>query len=274
MAWICTLAQNQKSFGSFLQKRTFFLASCWIAFFETIWQQLAMPRGFLPMLLGVLLAGCTTVPDDLPPAPPVPAAPAAYRVQVGDVLGIRLYLAPELNEDVTVRPDGLVGTTLAQSVPAAGRLPAEIAADLRRIYAGELKTPDLTVEVKTPSPARVFVAGEVVFPGEYDSTGAPLTLLQAVARAGGLRPTGDPSHVFVVRHAPGDRAVVYAAANRAAATGTAPAADITLAPFDIVYVPKSGVSQVYLWFNQHFQQFVPVSWGFSYNVNPYVNNTK
>jgi hypothetical protein len=39
-------------------------------------------------------------------------------------------------------------------------------------------------------------------------------------------------------------------------------------------VPKNGISQIYLWFNQHFQQFVPVSWGFSYNVNPVVNNNK
>jgi len=228
----------------------------------------------LPILLGVLLGGCATVPDDLPQAPLVPVSPAAYRVQVGDVLGVRLYLAPELNEDVTVRADGRIGTTLAQSVPAAGRLPDEIATDLRRIYGGELKAPDLTVEVKTPSPARVFVAGEVMFPGEFDSVGAPLTLLQAVAKAGGLRTTGDPSHVFIVRHGAGDGADVFATAYRAAATGKAPSADVTLAPFDVVYVPKSDVSQVYLWFNQHFQQFVPVSWGFSYNVTPYVNNAK
>jgi polysaccharide export outer membrane protein len=233
-----------------------------------------MLRFILPMALGALLSACTNVPENLPEAPAVPEAAGAYRVQVGDVLGIRLYMAPELNEDVTVRPDGRIGTTLAQSVPAAGRLPEDIAADLKRLYATELKTPDLTVEVKTPSPARVFVAGEVVFPGEYDSTGAPLTLLQAVAKAGGLRPMGDQNHVFIIRHGAGDKAVTFSAAYRKAIAGKAPNADVTLAPFDIVYVPKSGISQIYLWFNQHFQQFVPVSWGFSYNVNPYVNNAK
>jgi polysaccharide export outer membrane protein len=233
-----------------------------------------MPRSFLLLCLGSSLCGCVSVPEDLPPAPSVPPAPSAYRVQVGDVLGVRLYLAPELDEDVTVRPDGRIGTTLAQSVPAAGRLPEEIAADLKRIYAAELKTPELTVEVKTPSPARIFVAGEVVFPGEYDSTGAPLTLLQAVAKAGGLRPTGDQGHVFIIRHGPADRAIILGAAYRDATAGKTPAADVTLAPFDVVYVPRSGISQLYIWFNQHFQQFVPVNWGFSYNVNPYVNNTK
>jgi polysaccharide export outer membrane protein len=233
-----------------------------------------MPRFILSMALGSLLSACINVPDNLPQAPAVPEAPAAYRVQVGDVLGVRLYMAPELNEDVTVRPDGRIGTTLAQSVAAAGRLPEDIAADLKRIYANELKTPDLTVEVKTPSPARIFVAGEVTFPGEYDYSGAPFTLLQAVAKAGGLRPMGDQTHVFIIRHAAGDQAITLAASYRDAIAGKAPSADVTLAPFDIVYVPKSGISQIYVWFNQHFQQFVPVSWGFSYNVNPYVNNPK
>jgi polysaccharide export outer membrane protein len=128
--------------------------------------------------------------------------------------------------------------------------------------------------VKSASPARIYVAGEVVASGEFFSVGPNLTLLQAVARAGGLRPTGDPNHVFILRHGAGDTPIVLAVNYRAAITGTDPRADVTLAPFDVVYVPKTGIAQVYLWFNQHFQQFVPVSWGFSYEVNPFVSATK
>jgi protein involved in polysaccharide export with SLBB domain len=232
-------------------------------------------RGAVTLVLCIWLScGCVKRADDLPPAPRMPSAGFAYRVQVGDVLGLRLYLAPELNEDVIVRPDGRITTTLAQSVAAAGRTPEDIAGELRRTYANELKNPDLTVQVKTPSPTRVFVAGEVVYPGELDSNGGPPSLLQAIARAGGLRTTGDLDHVLILRHGTGDTAQVFAANYRAAIAGTDPAEDVTLAPFDIVYVPKTGVSQIYLWFNQHFQQFVPVNWGFAYNVNPVVNNTK
>ncbi len=57
-------------------------------------------------------------------------------------------------------------------------------------------------------------------------------------------------------------------------SGQDPAADVRLAPFDVVYVPKTGIGQIYIWFNQHVQQFVPVSWGFSYNIDPLVNTTK
>ena len=113
-----------------------------------------------------LLGACVPTARDLPAAP-LATSPVAYLVQVGDVLGVRLYTAPELNEDVTVRPDGRLSTTLAQTVQAAGRTPDEIAADLRSAYASELKDPQLTVEVKTASPARVYVAGDVVSPGEF-----------------------------------------------------------------------------------------------------------
>jgi protein involved in polysaccharide export with SLBB domain len=226
------------------------------------------------LVLAFLLCGCAPAAHDLPPAPRVPASAPAYRVQVGDLLGIRLYMAPELSEDVAVRPDGRITTILAQSVPAAGRTPEEIAADLHRIYAGELKNPELTVGVKTASPARIFVAGEVIYPGEIDYSGPPLTLLQAVSKAGGLRTTGDAGHVFILRHGSGDTAIVLSTNFNKAIQGRDSAADVTLAPFDVVVVPKTGISKIYVWFNQHFQQFVPVSWGFSYNVNPVVNNTR
>ena len=77
-----------------------------------------------------------------------------------------------------------------------------------------------------------------------------------------------------MRHEAGNSPLVLAADYRAAMTGTNPAADVALEPFDVVYVPRTGIAQIYVWFNQHFQQFVPVNWGFSYNVNPVVSNQR
>ena len=228
----------------------------------------------LPPLLG----GCAWFrgPPDPPRAvnAPLPPVVAPYRVQVGDVLGIRLYMTPELNEDVEVRPDGAITTTLAEAVPAAGRTPEAVAADLRGRYATELRDPRLTVEIRNFAPTRIYVAGEVSAPGEFGAVGPPPTLVQAVARAGGVRVTGDTSRIFIVRRGTDDHPIVLATDYAGAASGRRPEADIRLAPFDIVYVPKTGVARVYAWFNQHVQEFVPVSWGFSYNVNPVVNNTR
>jgi polysaccharide export outer membrane protein len=222
----------------------------------------------------MLLTGCAQVSAGLPPAPPAPPPDAAlppYRVQVGDVLSIRFLLEPELNEDVTVRPDGRISTELAPAVLALDRTTDQVAAALRVPYAKELRHPDIGVEVKSYAPVRIYVAGEVMAAGEFAVPAGPsLTLSQAVARAGGLRTSGDPDHVLLLRRGDGDRPLVYAVDYRAIMRGADPAADVRLAPYDVVYVPKTGINAAYVWFNQHIQQFVPVSWGFSYNVNPLV----
>jgi polysaccharide export outer membrane protein len=208
------------------------------------------------------------------PAPQAPSAlgpPPPYRVQVGDQLALRFFLTPELNEDVTVRPDGRITTTIAEAVPAAGRTPEDVAGTLRTAYAAELRDPRITVEVKSAAPLRIYVAGEVTTPGEITSAGPAPTLLQVIAKAGGLKISGDPTRILIIRHTENDRPQIFAANYRAAATGQNPTADVPLQPFDIVVVPRTDIAQIYVWVNQHIQQFVPVNWGFSYNLDPIVS---
>lgn len=195
-------------------------------------------------------------------------------MQIGDQLALRLYLTPELNEDVTVRPDGRITTQMAEAIPAAGRTPEQVAAALRTAYAAELKDPRLTVEVKQAAPQPVYVAGEVVAAGEFTTTGPPLTLLQAVARAGGLRTTGDPDRVLIVRRGAENRPTIFSTRYSDAFSGRDAGADVALQAYDVVVVPRTDIAEVYLWVNQHVQQFLPVSWGFSYNVSPLVGAAK
>ena len=221
----------------------------------------------------VAVAGCsTTVPLPLVSE----AANAAlswtpqatpYRVQVGDELQVRFLLNPELNEEVAVRPDGKISTTVAEDVPAAGRTIAEINAELRRRYKTELLNPRLNVVVKSFSPTRVYVSGEVAAPGEYVTVGPSLTLSQAIARAGGLKNSASASRIFLIRRGPGDKPVELATRYDDVITGRDPRADVRLAPYDVVYVPRSGIAQTALYWIEFVQQFVPISWGFSYVLN-------
>jgi polysaccharide export outer membrane protein len=142
----------------------------------------------------VLLAGCAQTDSGLPPAPQIstpqaggPATLPPYRVQVGDLLDVKLFLNPELNEEVVVRPDGMISTTLAEEIPAYNRTPAEISAALRERYRNTLTDPQISVIVHTFAPNRVYVAGEVNNPGEFVTVGPNLTLSQAIARAGGVK---------------------------------------------------------------------------------------
>lgn len=231
-------------------------------------------RRAMPLLLLAGVAGCTTA-SNLPPAPrdisPTVGYSATlpdYRLNVGDVIGVRLLLNPELNEDVTVRPDGKISTIIAQDVQAYGHTIPEVAAALRGAYGQQLNDPHLTVEVRNFAPNRIYVAGEVTTPGEFITVGPNLTLVQAVARAGGVKLSADRAKVFIIRRGEGDRPVIFSTSYMDAITGKDGAADVRLAPYDIVYAPRTGIAEVYTYFNQYVQQFVPLNWGFNYNITP------
>ena len=219
------------------------------------------------------LAACSTVPH-LPPAPPQPEPIASvapmppYRIQVGDVLDVRLMLNPELNEEVAVRPDGHISTTVVPDEPAAGRTVPEVAAALRRDYSHDLQNPRISVVVKSFAPTRIYVGGEVVNPGEFITVGPTLTLSQAIARAGGTKLSSDDGSVFLIRRGADDRPEFLSVSYQSIMHGSNPAADVRLAPYDVVYVPKSGIADIYKWYNQFIQQFISPSFGFSYIVNP------
>lgn len=220
----------------------------------------------------VALAACSTVPQ-MPPAPMEPAESTfsanlpAYRIQVGDVLEVRLMLNPELNEEVTVRPDGHISTTAVPDEVAYGRTPADLAGSLRTVYGRDLRNPRLSVVVKSFAPTRVYVGGEVTTPGEFVTVGPTLTLSQAIARAGGTKLSSDDSSVFVIRRGPGDKPQFLSTSWKALRQGRDADADIRLAPYDVVYVPKLGVAEVYQFYNQYIGQFVNPSIGFSYLLN-------
>ncbi len=213
----------------------------------------------------------------LPPAPEVSVPVSGdiaelppYRIQTGDVLSIKFFLNPELNEEVTVRPDGMISTAIVQEIPAYDHTPAQVTEALRKAYASTLRQPSVSVVVKEFAPNRVYVGGEVNNPGEFITVGPNLTVTQAIARAGNVKLSAGRDRVFIIRRGKGDVPEALAVDYKGAISGTNPKADVRLAQYDVVYVPRSGVYDAYSYFNQYVQQFVPLNWGFSYNVSPLV----
>lgn len=230
-------------------------------------------RGIVALAATVGLMACTNT-SNLPPAPaePVAVGPSAplppYRLQVGDVLDLRLLLNPELNEEVTVRPDGHISTTIARDVVAAGRTIPELDASLRGDYSHDLQNPRISVVVKSFAPTRIYVGGEVNNPGEFITVGPTLTLSQAIARAGGLKLSSDDQSIFIIRRGENDQPEFLSVRYGEVEHAKDPAADVRLAPYDVVYVPKMGIAEVYKFYNQYVQQFINPSFGFSYILNP------
>jgi len=53
----------------------------------------------------------------------------------------------------------------------------------------------------------------------------------------------------------------------AAVRGVKPADDIQLAAYDVLFVPKTGIADVYTAYNQYFKQFLPSNLGFNFGTS-------
>jgi protein involved in polysaccharide export with SLBB domain len=219
-----------------------------------------MAVGLLPAFL--ILCGCTDVPN-LPPAPK--PAQTAYLVQPGDTLDIKFQYNPELDDQPTVAPDGRISLLYAPDLRVGGKTTDQVRQEIDLAYAQQLIKPAVTVAIKGAVDWRIYVGGEVTQPNEYTGTGPAPTLSHVIAMAGGLKDTGDGSKVVVSRRVDGKR-VSYLAKYTKVAKGKAPARDAELASGDTLYVPKTGVADVYTAFNQYVLKFIPSNLRTSYGI--------
>jgi len=224
----------------------------------------------LLLLVAPLLGGCASSSPrtDIPVATAGSAPVAAlaphlepYRLQVGDTVQIKMLLNPELDEDVQVRPDGMVSTSVAQDIPAYGKTAGELQQGLTKAYRKYLKSPEMTVVVKSFAPSKVYVMGEVSTPGEMVSVGPNMTLMQALARAGGIKNSGDERNVLIYRRGAGEKPQVFRVDYETLTKGNDPTSDVRLASYDVVFVPRTAVADAYKNYQQSVQQFLPASIG-------------
>jgi polysaccharide export outer membrane protein len=137
-------------------------------------------------------------------------AAGAYLVGPGDVLQVRAWKNDALSQRVIVRPDGFVTLPLIGDVQAGGKPVEAIAGDISgRAARYYTEVPVVAVEVAEVHAYRVYVLGEVSRPGELTPRG-PITVLQAIALAGGLTRFASPNDVVIVRHdARGERRIPF-----------------------------------------------------------------
>src|SRR5262249_3414240 len=145
-----------------------------------------------------------------PIAPPAESL-AEYRVQIGDVLDINFYMNPELNETVTVRPDGMISTKIVEGMRVYNATIPDINRRLKAAYKTVLLDPTVRTVVRSYAPVRIYVSGEVNTPGEYLVVGQSLTLTQAIARAGGVKNSGFQNKVLIIRRGSGEKPKIFTA---------------------------------------------------------------
>lgn len=137
------------------------------------------------------------------PAPSVPAGaavdvPADYVIGPEDVLGVVLWREAELSGDVTVRPDGRITLAVLGEMPAAGLRPEQLQQQIQAKAKQFVQDPNVAVVVREINSRKIFVTGRVTTPGAYALRG-PLTVMQALALAGGITDYADAKNINVLR---------------------------------------------------------------------------
>jgi len=201
------------------------------------------------------VAGCQTQPSpftSLNPAatnsihPVIPEAvstaatsatnnPAAYVLREGDILKISFPESPNLNSVQQIRTDGKINLQLVGEVQAAGLTPAGLQQKLMDLYAPQLTSKNITVEVQSSS-FTVYVTGAVLRPGKISSD-HPITALEAIMEAGGFDYIkANLKNVEVIRQE-GNQTKNYRLNLRLVMEGKV-SEPFYMKPADIIYVPE------------------------------------
>ncbi|WP_201286442.1 polysaccharide biosynthesis/export family protein, partial [Escherichia coli] len=110
----------------------------------------------------------------------------AYNLGPGDKLRVVVYGQEGLTNSYAIDAAGAVTMPLIGSVPARGRTPAGLAAEITaRLRNGFIRDPSVAVEIESYRP--FFILGEVQAPGQYPYV-PNMTVESAVAIAGGFSP--------------------------------------------------------------------------------------
>lgn len=144
-------------------------------------------------------------------------AKGGYRIGAGDVLQITVWDHPELSAAAptnqtssTQRPSDPVGGFVVDengsvqfpyvgTLAVAGRTTTEVRDAFRVALAKTFRDPQVTVRVTSYRSQQVYVEGEVRNPGNQPINDVPMTLVEALDRAGGLQPTADRSRIELLR---------------------------------------------------------------------------
>jgi len=123
-----------------------------------------------------------------------------YKIGPGDILEISVYGEESLNrKDLVVKPDGRVSYPLVGDVQVGGLTTVQAKEALEQSLHDFIPGAVAAVSVTQLGSLQYYVVGKVNKPGMYNVS-KPLTVLQALAMAGGLTPYAKESDIIILRN--------------------------------------------------------------------------
>jgi polysaccharide biosynthesis/export protein len=161
----------------------------------------------LSVLVLVGAASAQTAPNGATTAPSLPrpvgtsgtSASSDYKLATGDKLRIEVYKDAQLSQSLQIRPDGKITLPLVGDVAAAGRTSVELRDAISASLHDYITNPVVTVILVEATPQVVFVTGEVNKPGPVPLVNGRISVLQALAVAGGFTDFANKKDIRVLR---------------------------------------------------------------------------
>ena len=196
-------------------------------------------------LAATALTGCATGRTELPPASYVAGQERPgeeYVIGPLDQLNIFVWRNPELSSKVQVRPDGRITTPLIADMPAVGKTPAMLAADMKKELGEYIKDPIVQVIVENFSGTfsqQVRIVGATEKPASIPFR-ANMTLLDAMIAVGGLSQYAAGNKAKLVRYDrdTGKQQEYAIQVGRLLKQGDSKA-NVRLEPGDVIIIPES-----------------------------------
>jgi polysaccharide biosynthesis/export protein len=166
-----------------------------------------------------------------------------YTLHPGDVLELQYRYTPELNQTVTVQPDGYVNLNLVGDV-RVGDMTVEQAHDAIILRAQQhLNAPELNLILKQFQQPYVVVAGEVGKPGTINVK-ENITAMQAILMSGGFLESAQTSQVLLFRKINSDTAEIKVLNLKKLRKTSDLERDIELRSGDMIYVPRDKLQKI------------------------------
>jgi polysaccharide export outer membrane protein len=138
--------------------------------------------------------------EDIPAVTASTNAPTLdYRLGPEDVIDVFVWKEPDLSATVTIRPDGKISLPLANELEASGKTAAELQQEIIGRLQQYITQPVVNVMVKQINSLKISVLGEVRKPDVYKIKNR-VTVLDAIATAGGFTDLARPTRVIVLRN--------------------------------------------------------------------------
>lgn len=156
------------------------------------------------LAIALSLSGCVGATRTAEPDLAIAPAPT-YQIGAGDNLKIFVWRNDDLSADVPVRPDGRISMPLVPDMPAAGKSPTQLAADIEEQLRSYVHDPVVTVIVTGFTGTysqQVRVIGQVAAPKAI-AYRDDMSLLDAIIAVGGLTQLAAGNRAAIIRKVDG-----------------------------------------------------------------------